>query len=127
MNQSEALNEFGKLFVERCRDYTILWLDKVFSGNVRDKESLELSQRVASLDNVSRGVAYDVAREYIEETLHNVLWMIEGQEQIALTVTMEDGTMVDVARASDGLSGEVFGPQGWYARFSRYGARAVEM
>lgn len=57
--------------------------------------------------------------------------LVAALHSLLFTMTGEDGTPAivveghDVAEDSDGLHGELFGEDGWLARFSKYGAPPV--
>lgn len=120
MESREEVGRFGRSFSQRCRDETIAWLDKVFEGSVQG-DLADLHTALEEQAPEARDVAYDVARAFIDRALHNVLWMFDQEDWMDIVLTSEAGEVVSIKQGSDGLAGEVFTADGWYARFSRYG------
>lgn len=63
----------------------------------------------------------------VDDTLANVLWSLERSNDVRLRVDDGHGGVADAADVSDGLSAEVWGPEGWFRRFSKYPSSPAEV
>jgi hypothetical protein len=121
MDHREILDAFGSEFVKEARDQTIKKLQSVMGGSVRSSRGQHLHDEIATLSSEGAAKAEHLARAFIDETLHNVLWMFERSERFDIVETPVEGTAVSITDASDGLAGELHSVDGWLARFSFYG------
>ncbi len=114
-----ALDEFGLDMTVWVRDDTFSWIDKIIEGAGRTPYDRRLHDQVsASPETVE--AARDLARWATDLCVHNFLRFIEQSERFDLIVKDEDRS-ASIRDASDGLSGELYTEDGWFARFSTYG------
>jgi hypothetical protein len=115
MNKT-ALDAFGKILMERVRDWSIQDCDKIISGQAKGVTAERLHQVLATFDAAHRQVLYRITPEIVDITLHYLLWMFEQEEQIDITVCTEVGIVPSLREISDGLAGELYD---WIPRFSK--------
>lgn len=117
VKNSQILDSFGKLLVERVRDRSIFIHEKILSGEMGSKESISLYESAKKDPN--KKLISDCIISAIDETIHHFLWMIEQYEEFDLVY--RDGDKITSLRdISDGLCGEPLTEEGWIARFSKY-------
>ena len=114
----EALDAFGKIYIERCRTSTIRAWEGIFSGHIKAPDSVALRERLKSKlsDEQMALILEALLPEIVDTVLDKTLWMVEQEERIGLSWD-EGGKRVDLRDASDGLSGELYSDEGWIARF----------
>lgn len=62
----------------------------------------------------------DLVPEIVDTTIHNLLWTLEQEEMIDVTVNVDvDGKLASLKDVSDGLAGELYTEDGWIFRFSK--------
>ena len=111
------LDEFGAFIVEHLHDAGIECGDTLLSGLSRAPGHVSLQAALSSFDPRQRETARLLVSEVVRSAMHDFLFALQEQadfeNHISLTVR---GT--DVVAASDGIHGEAYGPDGWFARFS---------
>lgn len=103
------------------RDETIKMFHAIVEGSIRSERAQRLHEEFATLGSEGAEKAEHLTRAFIDETLHNVLWMFERSDRFDVVERRPDGAIVSVKGASDGLSGELYTADGWLARFSSFG------
>ena len=84
-----------------------------------------LTHEIARTDDNERNIVRRFVRSVADSAIHDFLAALQEQSDAdGWPRIVVDG--VDVATTSDGLHGEPFGPDGWQARFSRFGAAPEE-
>jgi hypothetical protein len=117
--RKDALDEFGLDMTVWVRDDTFSWIDKIIEGSGRTPYDRKLHAEVsASPDTIE--AARDLARWATDLCVHNFLRFLEQSKRFDLIVRDEDRS-ASIRDASDGLSGELYTEDGWFARFSTYG------
>src|ERR1043166_6962204 len=92
----EPLEKFGAFFVQHLRDKMICDFEMLLNGAWKAPELQELQRRISGFTD---------ARKEEADSGGAVRVLVDGHE---------------VAKLSDGLHGEIFGAEGWIARFSKY-------
>jgi hypothetical protein len=116
---SDALDKFGRFIVERVRDGALRSYSLIREGRVAAPGLQQLKQDFAKLPLETKGVVDQLVLRTVESALFNVL--VGFQEAHDLEQGIElivDGTVV--ADESGMLHGELFGDDGWVARFSSF-------
>lgn len=117
--RTEALDEFGAILMRRVRDEAITDWDMILDGRMKSANAERIRQMLAALDPDDLAVLHAVIPRVVDTTLHHLLWTLEQLKHVRIAVETEAGPVPDLARVSDGLPGEVFGDEGWVARFSK--------
>jgi hypothetical protein len=110
-----ALDKFGELLMTRIRDAAIVDWDKIVDGKMKDAVSQRVARAVADLGPDAKGVIRQLIPQIVDTTLHHLLWTLEQEPSLHVTVENDDGDPVDVAEESDGLTGDLYD---WLPRFS---------
>jgi hypothetical protein len=112
------LEDFGRLLITRVRDEAIEQWDMILDGRMKDEDSQRLHRELRSQPAVAEALARRVP-EIVDTTLHHLLWTLEQARSIEVTVHGSEGSVREISKESDGLPGELYGPDGWIARFSQ--------
>jgi hypothetical protein len=117
MNQS--LDKFGEFYVRNLRDKMLHDLDMLLSGSWNAPGVQDLQQRLVALPEDGRALIREAAEHMVVTGMHDLLFALqeEADNDGAIRLTV-DG--VEVAKASDGMHGDIFSDEGWIARFSQY-------
>ena len=116
----EALDKLGRFLMDALRDSGIDFVEGLSAGRWKAPALQALQGEVLALPEETRQVIRRCFVAGIDGAIHDFLFKLaeraDFEQDIRLLV---DGR--DVVPMSDGLQGELFGPEGWRARFSRYG------
>jgi len=115
-----AKDELGRFVMANLRDKALDHADLTLKGHWKTPSLQTLQDELARLDDHQRNVARRLVRSVVDAAIHDFLFAIQEQSDVSgWPRILVDG--VDVANTSDGLHGEPFGPDGWQAKFSRFG------
>jgi hypothetical protein len=115
----QALDSFGKLFMEEVRDRTINNFEAILSGKTKSQKSQLLHKQLATLDNNTIQILKEALIETIDNQLFNTLTLLEQNEELSLLYNIEEKPF-NINEISDGLGGELFTENGWIEKFSKY-------
>lgn len=121
MENKEVLNQFGKMYMESVRDYSLHTLDNILNGDAKAPSDKKMSEELKSLSLTPDTIKLiqKIATLAVDETLHNTLFLFE-QELDGWRISNPDEEIDSIADISDGLSGELYSPDGWIKKYSRY-------
>lgn len=111
---SNNLDQFGEALIKQVRDVTIRHWDKIVNGTMSDEET----RIINSLGENEIELVKRLIPKIIDTTLHYLLWKAEQQSPIFLGLRTTDGKIEDISSISDGLSGELYGENGWLKKYS---------
>ena len=109
-----ALDLFGKHFIEDTRDRTFKTISKMIDGTMKGVTAQQVSQLLSDFTRDQIDALCRVVLISIDYSLGNMLTMIEQNDEI---VVLCDGE--NIKDLSDGLSGELYTEDGWIEKFSR--------
>jgi hypothetical protein len=116
----ESLDAFGRFIMENLRDRGISFFDALAAQSWKAPAVQKLQRDLAALGEDERAVARRSVVAAVDTAVHDFLFALQDSSESEAGVrVIFDGH--DVARISDGLQGELFGPNGWQARFSNFG------
>jgi hypothetical protein len=106
--------------MENLRDRSIGFFDLLAAGHWKAPSLQPLQSSLATLDAEQLSFVREAVIATIDTGLHDFLFRLQE------TVDFENDVQVvalgeNVVPLSDGLHGELFGEEGWRARFSRFG------
>lgn len=107
-----TLEEFGRLLMTRVRDEAIEQWDMIISGQMKDADSQRIHRVISHWPSEHRKVLEDLIPQIVDTTLHHLMWTVEQQERVRLSVD----TGAQLREVSDGLPGDLIG---WREKFSR--------
>ena len=116
----EALEEFGKLLMNRVRDKAIWHCDSLVKGHLKGEKAEKLRQAVGQHSEQEQEKIHKLIPEFVDSVLHYFLLLIEDTPDLKLAYRREQvSEFTDVGLESDGLAGELYGPSGWIAKYSQ--------
>ena len=115
----EHLDKFGAFFVQNLRDKILDHLETLLAGRSKAAEVQELQRKLAQLSQDEKKLVRDLVEDITTDGMHDLLFALQQEADAggAIRVLVDDK---EVAKASDGLQGEIFGDDGWIVRYSRY-------
>src|SRR5262245_8334240 len=117
------VEKFGRFVVTKLRDPAIDFADGLLAGRWRSPGTRALQSALARLSPEQRALVRRVVVASVDCGLHDFLFALgeshDFERGIAVVV---DGQ--NVAALSDGLQGEPYSDEGWFARFSKHGPHA---
>ena len=105
---------FGKSLIKNVRDRSISQMEMKIKGEMIDEDSKKLYSRLEKLDIQEMELIKDIIPQIIDLTFHNMLFMIENDDEIKLMIKNKD-----LKEESDGLAGELYSEDGWIKKFSK--------
>jgi hypothetical protein len=116
---SESLEKLGQTLIESVRDRAIADWDKIIDGRMKGLTANAVRAELEAASPDASAILAKVLPRIVDATLHNLLATLEREEALRLVVGLQNGSEVNAAEESDGLSGELYGQRGWIARFSK--------
>jgi hypothetical protein len=121
MKSGPQADKFGKLLITKLRDSAIDFYDGLARGHWKVAEDQDLQTELARLTEGQRATIRRCVVAALDCGLHDFLFALNNAQdsggEIAVVV---DGQ--NVAKQSDGLHGELYGQDGWIARFGKHPA-----
>ena len=117
MNKA-ILDKFGELLMTRVRDKAIGDWEKILSGEMRGQRAERLRAELTPFEPAQLEVIRRLLPDIVDTTLHHLLWMLEQERSADLICEAGSGVKESVRDSSDGLTGELYGKNGWVAQFS---------
>ncbi len=114
-----ALDMFGAVLMRRVRDVAIREVDRAIRGDQRSSGGRRIQVLLKHSNSDSRELLMQFVPMVVDITLHYVLWMFEDERALKVSLDTASGNVPSLRDISDGLSGELYSPKGWIARFSQ--------
>ena len=105
---------FGKSLMKNVRDRSINQMELRINGKMMDEDSKDIYLKIEKLGREEKELIEEIIPQIVDITLHNMLFMIEEEEEIKLMVGNQE-----LKEASDGLCGELYSEDGWIKKFSK--------
>lgn len=112
---NEALDQFGKLLIERVREKAILDWTKILDGRMKGETAERLRPDLSRLSPSELALVGRLVPQIVDTALHHLLWALEQDESVEIVVKTPTGAVPSLREASDGLAGELYD---WISRFS---------
>ena len=114
-----ALDRVGELLMSRVRDKAIGDWDRILDGRMKGSTADRVRAELAAYGPDCVSTVQQMIPKIVDTTLHYLLWMLEQERDLNLSVQVEGKWVTNLPDLSDGLSGELYGKRGWIARFSK--------
>ena|SRR5688572_1879795 len=120
MAKEDPLDTFGRFVMVHLRDRGIDHLEGLLSGHWKAPSLKKLQKALLRLPQGERALVRRAFVAALDSAVHDFLFALQEE-------TDGGGAVVarvrgkNVATLSDGLQGELFTEDGWYARFSAHG------
>lgn len=117
---AKALDAFGEFVVAKLRDAAIDHADGLLAGRWEAPGLRALQADLRRLTPEQRVLVRRCVVAAVDSGLHDLLFALQEEHDAGGRVSVVvDGEAV--AAESDGLHGEPYGGEGWFARFSKHG------
>jgi hypothetical protein len=119
MQCGPAANKFGEFVVKNLWDKSFEFYDLLARGHWKAPSLQELQDQLAAFSDEQRDVVRRCIAQSLSHGLHQLLLAIVDAYEMNQGISMiVDG--VNIVEQSDGLHGEIFGEDGWMAKYSEY-------
>ena len=119
----ESLDKFGAFLMKNLRDRAVDNHDRLAQGQYKAPKLQALQRDLAGMTEDQRRIVRACVIDALDVGLHDFLFALQERADFENDIqVMVDGK--NVAEISDGLQGEIFSEDGWFARFSAYGEPA---
>ena len=115
-----TLDKFGHFLVKNLRDKAIQHLEFVIEGRWKAPAIQKLQNDMKRFNEEEIDIIKRAFINSLDAGVHDLLFAIqESNDNSSGIIVMCDDE--NIAELSDGLHGEIFSKNGWYAKFSNYG------
>lgn len=115
----DALDKFGRFVMDKLRDKAFGYFEGLVAGLWKSEDAALLQEELARCDPAQVELVRRCVRFAVDSSIHDFLFALQGAGERGDVVVIVEGE--NVALKSDGLHGELFGEDGWQARFSKFG------
>jgi hypothetical protein len=120
MDTEAPLDVFGRFIMENLRDRGIDCLDRRLAAHCKAPSVKDLQRDLGALAEAQRALVRRAFIDAFDSAIHDFLFALQEQYDNRGPIRVRVSGK-DVASLSDGLHGELFTEDGWYARFSAHG------
>lgn len=120
MAKESPLDIFGAFMMRNLRDRGVDHIDGLLAGSWKAPSVKKLQRDLRSLSGVQKDLVRRAFVESLDSAIHDFLFALQEQSDGGGPVRVRVRGK-DVGSLSDGLQGELFTDEGWYARFSAHG------
>jgi hypothetical protein len=115
-----TLDHFGEILMKEVRDEAIEQWEMLIDGRLKGATAEACRPGILAMTPDDRATLAALIPRIVDTTIHHLLWTLERREDVSVAVRAGGSGVPSIAAESDGLAGEVYGPDGWQARFSKY-------
>jgi hypothetical protein len=119
MTALNPVDKFGKFIVEKLRDSGIDFAEGLLRSHWKAPELLQLQLELSNLSDPVRATVLQCVIQTVDAAMHDFLFALQEQADFDNDIQiLVDGQ--NVVELSDGIHGEAYSEDGWFAKFSRY-------
>lgn len=116
---NSPLDKFGEFIVKNMRDKGIDNYNKLVNRTYNAPELKELQDDLKQFNESQLSIIKQCVIESIDTAIHDFLFALQESTDLEHGIEiLVDKT--NIAKLSDGLNGELFSEEGWYAKYSKY-------
>ncbi|HHF3271722.1 TPA: hypothetical protein ACPJ2V_004491, partial [Vibrio diabolicus] len=115
------IDEFGQLISKSLRDQALERCVDIIERKVKSQGCIEISDSLSSLTDEQISVIKRLVASCVDTGIHDFLYTL-GEKQDELSVSINGK---DIVKESDGINGELFSDDGWFAKYSKYGESGI--
>lgn len=104
--------------MQMVRDQAIAEIDRTVHGELRSASAQVIHREVLEAGPSGRHLVDSITPDLVDAALHYLLLGLEHTELVTLCIRTSSGALLDAKIISDGLAGELYGPDGRVVRFS---------
>jgi hypothetical protein len=116
----DPLDAFGQFVMENLRDTAIGYYDGLAEGHGKAPALQPLQADLQSMSVRERAIVRRSVISVIDDAIHDFLFKLQEQADFGHRIEVRV-VGLNIENQGEGLHYEPFGPDGWRARFSRYG------
>lgn len=120
MSDENNLEYFGRFIVENLRDRALDHFEILAKRGSKAPALQDLQAALSKLTPAQLEVARRAIRRVIDSAIHDFLFALQEEHDSSGPLEVRVNGEA-VAATSDGLHGEPYSDDGWFARFSRFG------
>ena len=119
MKTLSPVDKFGKFIVENLRDKGIDFAEGLLRKHWKASSVLEMQHEIANLNDTQKTAFINAITETIDGAIHDFLFALQEQADFdnEIQIFVDGQNIVDL---SDGLHGEAYLEDGWFAKYSRH-------
>lgn len=107
--------KFGKFIVENLRDKGIDFAEELLRKHWKASSLIDIQNELATLNDTQKIAFIKAVTETIDSAMHDFLFALQEINDIQILV---DGQ--NIVELSDGIHGEAYSDEGWFAKYSRH-------
>lgn len=113
------LDIVGEFLMLRVRDKSIEDWEKILDGRMKGQMAEKVRQEFSDSGSEVPDVVKHMVPRIVDTVLHHLLWTLEQEQTINLSIEADGTITPSIREVSDGLSGELYGERGWIVKFSQ--------
>jgi hypothetical protein len=113
------LDNFGKDFMEKVFDLTIEKMELIVSGKMKSQEAQIIHKKIEKMNVEDINILNELVIETIKRMTFNILNFFEEEGGKYLLEYDNGKEKININEISDGLSGEIYGGNGWIKKYSK--------
>jgi hypothetical protein len=94
-------------------------LEMLLRGAWKAPSAQELQKEISDFSETEKITIRKIADHIIISGMHDLLFALQGEADSEGSIRLLVDNL-EVAKSSDGMHGEIFGDEGWIAKFSEY-------
>ncbi|HHF2878686.1 TPA: hypothetical protein ACPJZX_004504 [Vibrio diabolicus] len=115
------IDEFGQLISKDLRDSALERCVDILEKKLKSEDCIEINDSLSNLTEDQISAIKRLVTNCVDTGIHDFLYSIEVvQDELSVSVNGEE-----IVKQSDGLNGEIFTEDGWFAKYSRYGENGI--
>lgn len=119
MKALSPVDKFGKFIVENLRDKGIDFAEGLLKKHWKAPNLLEMQNEIANLNDTQKKAFINAITETIDGAIHDFLFALQEQADFDNDIQiLVDGQ--NIVELSDGIHGEAYSDEGWFAKYSRH-------
>lgn len=119
MKALSPVDKFGKFIVENLRDKGIDFAEGLLKKHWKAPSLLEMQNEIANLNDTQKTAFINAITETIDGAIHDFLFAFQEQADFDNEIQiLVDGQ--NIVELSDGIHGEAYSDEGWFAKYSRH-------
>ncbi len=119
MDTENQLDKFGKFLVEHLRDKGIRKAEGLLIDEYKAPALLNLQADLYELSENQKELVKKTVTICIDSAIHDFLFALQEKADFENDIQiMVDGQ--NIVELSDGIHGEAYSDEGWYAKYSKY-------
>ena len=120
MDKRQAVDKFGEVVMTDLRDKTIDFFEILVERKWKTPSLQKLQCGISELNADQIDLVRKILITSLDTGIHDFLFKLQEQADFENEIEIKVQG-IDIIQASDGLHGELFTKDGWFANYSKYG------